>query len=130
MTRSPRPDHPNTLNQGELAHRLVKRFYGRTNKNNATKQIARHERRHTRLRRAREAAEDPCRRHAHHVGFSDNDPLPYTGIDMHHYMSDAKTHPHHLQSFIREPADDPSKKVWLIALCESCLQYSRILSQS
>lgn len=90
---------------------MVKRFYGRTNKNNATKQIARHERRQTRLRRAREAAEAPRRRHAHHVGFSDNDPLPYTGIDMHHHMSDSKAHPHHLYNFVHDPVGDPSKNV-------------------
>ena len=35
-------DDPNTdahLEQGELAHRLVKRLYGRTNKRDATRQI-------------------------------------------------------------------------------------------
>ena len=36
--------------QGEQEHRRVKRFYGRTNKNDFEKQIARHERRQARLR--------------------------------------------------------------------------------
>ncbi|KAF9464233.1 hypothetical protein BDZ94DRAFT_1216685 [Collybia nuda] len=94
---------------GELAHRTVKGFYRCTNKKNATKQIARHERRQTCLRRARKAAQDPQRHHVHHVGFSDNDPLPCTGVDLHHHMSNSKAHAHHLQSFIREPINDPSK---------------------
>jgi hypothetical protein len=78
-----------TLLQGELAHRLVERFYTRTNKINAAKNFAKQERRHTRLRQAREAVKAyHIRKHAHHVGFSDNDPLPYTGVDLHHHISD------------------------------------------
>jgi hypothetical protein len=91
---------------------LVKRFYGRTNKNNAIKQIAKHERRTTRLRRAREAASAPRNKgHAHQVAFSDNDPLPCTGPDLHHHMSDSQNHPHHLLSFVGEPVHDPAKNV-------------------
>lgn len=48
------------------------------------------------------------------MGFSDNDPLPYTGIDMDHHMSDSKHHPHHLLAFVQEPVEDPSKKVYLL----------------
>jgi len=40
--------------QGELAHRLVKRLYARTNKHDATKQIGKHVRR---LEQAQVAAE-------------------------------------------------------------------------
>src|SRR5437016_14541136 len=39
------------LNQGELEHRRVKRFYARTNKNNAIRQMTRLERREHALRR-------------------------------------------------------------------------------
>jgi hypothetical protein len=39
------------LNQGELEHRRVKRFYARTNKNNAVRQMTRLERREHALRR-------------------------------------------------------------------------------
>ena len=72
------------------------------------KQIARHERRHVRLCHAKEAA---CRRHAHHVAFSENNPLPYSRVDLHHHMSDSKNFPHHLLSFVHQPPHDPAKKV-------------------
>lgn len=95
-----------------MAHRLVKQFYARTNKINAVKQIAKRERRHARLRRARDAAKVHCyRKHIHHVGFSDNDPLPPTDIDFHHHISDSTRYPHNVFSFIREPPNDPAKKV-------------------
>lgn len=99
--------------QGELAHRLVKRFYQRTNKKDAIRQIARLERRHVRLRRAKEAAASPRGRHAHHVAFSANDPLPHSGVDLHHHMSDSKNFPFHLLSFVHQPPYDPAKKVSL-----------------
>jgi hypothetical protein len=89
----------------------VKRLYGRTNKNNAAKQIAKNERRNTRLQRAREAAAAPYRRHSHHVQFSDHDPLPPTSFYQHHHMSDSKNFPHHLMSFIGHLPNDPAKKV-------------------
>lgn len=94
-----------------MAHRLVKQFYTRTNKINAVKQITKHERRHTRLRRAKDAAKVLHRKHAHHVGFSDNDPLPYTGIDVHHHINDSTRYHHNLFSFVRDPLNDPAKKV-------------------
>jgi hypothetical protein len=98
--------------QGELSHRLVKRFYSRTNKINPSKHIAKQERRYTHLRRAREAAKaNHHRKHAHHVGFSDSDPLPASTVDLHHHISDSTQYPHHLLSFVRNPPDDPSKKV-------------------
>jgi len=102
--------------QGELAHRFVKRLYGRTNKNNAIRQIAKNERRNVRLRHARDAAAAPRRQHDHHdhhVQFSDHDPLPPTSFHQHHHMSDSKNFPHHLMSFIRQPPNDPAKKVSL-----------------
>lgn len=109
------------IKQGELAHRLVKRFYSRTNKINAVKQIAKHERRHTRLRRARDAAKaHHHRKHAHHVGFSDNDPLPYADADLHHHISDSTRYHHNLYSFIREPPNDPAKQVCNFIIVQSC----------
>ena len=97
--------------QGELAHRLVKHFYGRTNKKCAIQQITRHERRHVRLRRAREAAASPRRQHTHHVAFSQNDPLTRSEVGLHHHMSDSKNFPHHLMSFVQQQQHDPAKKV-------------------
>jgi len=101
----------NYILQGELAHRTVKRLYRRTNRINATRQIARHERRSTRLRRAQEAASRQG--HDHHVQLSDNDPLPYTAVDQHHHVSDSRNHPLNLMSFVHTPPNDPAKKVSL-----------------
>lgn len=118
--------------QGELAHRLVKRFYTRTNKINAVKHIAKQERRHARLRRARDAAKLHLhRKHIHHVGFSDNDPLPCTGIDIHHHISDSTRYYHSLLSFVRDPPNDPAKKVHWDFKCNSSLTHAtpRILFQ-
>jgi hypothetical protein len=99
----------------------VKKFYHRTNKINATRQIARLERRETRLRRAREAATAPRKRHAHHVQFSDNDPLPYTGIEQHHHISDSKSFPHQLLNFVNDPPNDPAKMVCISYVRESAI---------
>lgn len=96
----------------------MKRFYTRTNKVNAIRQIAKQEHRYTRLRRAREAAKaNHHRKHIHHVGFSENDPLPRTSIDLHHQISDSTRYSHHLLNFVQNPPNDPSKKV-----CSSWLQ--------
>lgn len=89
----------------------MKRFYCRTNKINAAKQIAKHQQRSTRLRRAREAAAAPRIQHAHHVAFSDNDPLPPTGVFLHHHMSSSKNYPQHILHFVQNPPNDPSKNV-------------------
>ena len=112
---------PSLFLQGELAHRLVKKFYRRTNKINATRQIARLERRETRLRRAREAVTAQRKRHAHHVQFSDNDPLPYTSIEQHHHISDSKSFPHQLLNFVNDPPNDPAKMVCISYLRESAI---------
>lgn len=94
--------------QGELAHRFVKRLYGRTNKNNATKQMTRLERRDTRLRRAAQSAAAPCVRTR---VFSDNDATLYTGLDTHHQISKSRKEPIHLFKFVKENSHDPAKKV-------------------
>ncbi|KAF9465232.1 hypothetical protein BDZ94DRAFT_1281476 [Collybia nuda] len=95
----------------ELAHRIIKRLYARTNKINAAKYIAKQERRQTCLRQAREASKaHQLRKHSHHVGFSENDTLPYTDVDLHHHISNSMRYGHNLFSFIRDPPNDPSKK--------------------
>lgn len=91
-------------------------MYGRTNKNQAIRQIAKHESRTTRLRRARDAAIAPHnKKHAHHVGFSDKDPLFDTAPDLHHHMSDSKNYPQHLLSFVMDPPNDPAKLVGILS---------------
>ena len=100
--------------QGELAHRVVKQFYRRTNKINPTRQITKLEHRSRRLRRVREAIQKrqlTARLHAHHVPFSGRDPLPNTSVEQHHHISDSRNYPLHLMSFIHDPPKDPAKKV-------------------
>jgi hypothetical protein len=106
--------HLTTARQGELSHRLVKRLYGRTNKNQAIKQIAKLERRRARLRQATEAAKtapDMHEEHPHHVGMYDSDPLPPTSPDMHHHISESRNFPRDIFSLMHEFPDDPASKV-------------------
>ena len=110
---------------------MVKRLYYRTNKNKPARQIARQERRSTRLRRAREAAARPSIRHLHHVPFSASDPLPHTAVDQHHHMSDTRNFPHHLMTFASNPAGDPARIVGpssVLTLPSSCIVNNRTLS--
>lgn len=98
--------------EGELEHRRVKRLYGRTNKNRAIKQMTKHERRETRLLRARRAAtSQQSTTHPHHVAFSEQDPLPYTDAALHHHISDSKKHGQDAFSFGRLFPNDPATKV-------------------
>ncbi|KAF8228433.1 hypothetical protein L208DRAFT_1291363, partial [Tricholoma matsutake] len=108
---------------GELVHHLVKHFYQQTNKKDAVRQIAKHERCHTWLCHAKEAAASPWRRHAHHVAFSESDPLPFTRSDLHHHMSDSKNFLHHLLSFVHQPLNDPAKKQFIPRLKDHLLSH-------
>ncbi|KAJ7146778.1 hypothetical protein C8R44DRAFT_18711 [Mycena epipterygia] len=112
---------------GELAHRVVKRLYGRTNKNNATKQMVQLERRETRIRRAKQAATAPKNRNAP-AKFSDNDGSAYTGLDAHHYMSKLRKDPIHVLKFVQDNAHDPAAKRFIPKLKEHLL--SRLLGHS
>ncbi|KAF7354440.1 hypothetical protein MVEN_01133000 [Mycena venus] len=96
---------------GELAHRLVKRLYRRTNKNNALKQMAKLERREARLRKARTAADSPRRRHAHHVPFSQKEARAYVYIEVHHHIAPSRNNRLHLMTFLHDNEDDPAKKI-------------------
>jgi hypothetical protein len=98
--------------QGELEHRHVKKLYGRTNKNQAIRQMTKHERRETKLLRANRSAEaQQVKTHPHHVDFSENDPLPYTKIVMHHHISKSKRYGQDAFSFVKMFPDDPATKV-------------------
>ena len=90
--------------QGELAHRLVKRLYGLTNKKDAPEQIARHYRR------------------AHHFNGSDiadpsSDELASRredecdSPDFHHTISTSRNNPTELASFSSNSTQDPAAKV-------------------
>jgi hypothetical protein len=76
--------------------------------------MTRLERRETQLRRRRRAvANGDAEAHPHHVGFSENDPLPYTDASMHHHMSESRRH---YQDAFRLrtlfPNDPASKVCW------------------
>jgi hypothetical protein len=92
-----------------LCHHHVKRIHTRTNKNNPITQMTRLERRETQLLWRHRAAH--AETHSHHVGFSENDPLPYTDVAMHHRISESKRHYQdvfHLQTLF---PNDPASKV-------------------
>lgn len=70
-----------------------------------------HERRETKLLRARRKAADHHQDHLHHVAFSENDPLPYSDASMHHHISDSKKHSQDAFSFTKQFPEDPATKV-------------------
>jgi hypothetical protein len=90
--------------------------------------MTRHERRQTRLIRARAAntafpaqtsnAKHPSattgiikETHSHHVAFSENEPLPYVDVDTHHHISDSRKHYQDAFSFSHKNPEDPATKV-------------------
>ncbi|KAJ7635897.1 hypothetical protein B0H17DRAFT_872696, partial [Mycena rosella] len=138
--------------QGELAHRLVKRFYARTNKRNYTTQIAAHERRRRLLRgvnqRMKDAAAAATAKIAEDGGdqadtpavqapvpaapnpFVDtlqpqNDELPRTPPRLHHHISESKRTPLDVYGFPALMAGDPAVEGFLPKLRSHLL--SRIL---
>ncbi|KAF7973003.1 hypothetical protein HWV62_16378 [Athelia sp. TMB] len=110
---------------GEREHRRVKRLYSRTNKRNAIRQVTKRERRETRLLRARRAVEADIRsrelEHKHHVGFSQDDALPFTHPEMHHHMSDSRRYVRDAFSFSRAFPDDSASKDFLPRLKDHLL---------
>jgi hypothetical protein len=98
--------------QGEREHRRVKRYYSRSNKQQAARQFTKYERREARLRRAKAAAEAaPGQCHSHHISIAENDSLPYTSAEMHHHISESRSHPQELFAFCRQFPGDPATKV-------------------
>ena len=98
--------------QGELEHRRVKKLYSLTNKNGAIKQMPRHERCETRMRKAQHAFKVMDHRvHPHHIPLTTSDPLPYTDPRDHHHMSKSRRHYRDLFSFAKMYPGDPATKV-------------------
>ncbi|KIK36237.1 hypothetical protein CY34DRAFT_94767, partial [Suillus luteus UH-Slu-Lm8-n1] len=81
---------------GEVAHRLIKKFYRMTNKQDVQKQLAKHERRHTRLRRQQQDLdiEEPI------------ETLP----ELHHHLSDSWVNVINLATLLRDHSSDPAVK--------------------
>ena len=69
----------------------------------------------TRLQRACCAAQSKSARdhtgHSHHVPFESDDPLPYTDMSVHHYISDTQRHPQDVLTFAKQYPQDPATKV-------------------
>ncbi|KAJ6608894.1 hypothetical protein B0H10DRAFT_2301109, partial [Mycena sp. CBHHK59/15] len=115
---------------GELEHRRVKRFYARTNKNRAVRQMTQLERRESSLMRIAIRARMNTRLfgktiatpdHQGHkrklkkrkvfVPFAESEALPYTTPDRHHHISTSRNFSLHLSSWLRENQGDPATKV-------------------
>ncbi|KAJ7032929.1 hypothetical protein C8F04DRAFT_1221791 [Mycena alexandri] len=73
------------------------------------KQVTKLERRQKRLRKARQAADSPLRRHGHLVAFSETDKTRI-GVEVHHHISPSRNHRQHIRGFVHENAADPAKK--------------------
>ncbi|KDR69150.1 hypothetical protein GALMADRAFT_230924 [Galerina marginata CBS 339.88] len=114
---------------GELEHRRVKRFYARTNKNNAVRQMTRLERREFGLRRLirkqarEEARKDPSKFTSQHqkatptapkktitphIDFAESEALPFTPPDLHHHISHSRNFPFNISSFLSSNVGDPA----------------------
>ncbi|KAF8206655.1 hypothetical protein K438DRAFT_1462191, partial [Mycena galopus ATCC 62051] len=116
---------------GELEHRRVKRFYARTNKNNAVTQVTRLERREQALlkivrKQAAAAAIPPIAAVPKHQGkvkkqrkkglrpaldFAESESLPYTSPELHHHISPSRNHHFHLPSWLADNDGDPALNV-------------------
>ena len=127
------------LNKGELEHRRVKRFYARTNKNNAIRQMTRLERREQALRRLillnkdkdKAVTEYRTETNGHKkrkvmaenvkiratIPFTLSEALPYTPPEYHHHISPSRNFPVHIHTFLNSTRlDDPAVVVRLIML--------------
>ena len=95
--------------QGELAHKIVKRLYGSTNKRNAEHQIAK---RYQRLERARLAL-DKKRLHSHTKQKTTNqeDNQPDGDSELRYYISPSKNCPQDIFGTLRNNRGDPAYHV-------------------
>ena len=95
--------------QGELAHKIVKRLYGSTNKRNAEHQIAK---RYRRLERARLAL-DRKRLHSHTKQKATNqeDNQPDGDSELRYYISPSKNYPQDIFGTLRNNRGDPAYHV-------------------
>ena len=101
-----------TRGQGELAHRLVKQLYGKTNKRNTSMQIGKRVRR---LERAQDAADRQrikTRTEMPDVNI-ESDECMAMNLDARYEVPNLRTDPVDLYSFVREHRGDPAIKVRL-----------------
>src|SRR6266853_1398474 len=111
-------NHANLNLKGELAHCLVKRLYGQTNKRDATKQIGQHIRR---LERAQKRAE------TEHVNLNIDDTMEQD-LDIRYQLSNSRKHPVNIYTYICENQHDPAFKGFIPKLKDHLL--GRMLNRS
>jgi len=91
--------------KGELAHRLVKQIYGRTNKCEATKQIGQHVRR---LEWAQLTQEQPKKKRGSEMqGFSNDDCIEQD-LDGHYQILNSRNDPINIYTYVHAHQDDPA----------------------
>lgn len=95
-----------SVQQGELAHKIVKRLYGSTNKRKAEHQIAK---RYRRLERARLAL-DRKRRHNQKT-INQKDTQLDGDQELRYYISPSKNHPQDIFGTLRSNRGDPAYHV-------------------
>ena len=93
--------------QGELAHRAIKTAYTWTNKNNALRQITKHEVRRGHFRRSEIGSG---------VKAGDDDPLTSCKPELHHSISETSRYPLDILSFLWEHERDLAVKVFFFHL--------------
>ena len=102
--------------QGELEHRRVKRFYSRTNKNKAARQIARQQRREEAMRKRKERIYKTLKRKNSPASVTAEESktleaLNYTPPDYHHHISHSPNFPCIFPQWLQSKENDPAMKV-------------------
>jgi len=103
---------------GELAHRTVKRLYGRTNKRDATKQIGQHVRR---LERAELAADHPMTQMNQRCETASVNDNIDQDLEKHYQISKSRRDPVNLYSYVYENEGDPAFKDFIPKLKDHLL---------
>ncbi|KAJ7448896.1 hypothetical protein B0H11DRAFT_2161975 [Mycena galericulata] len=99
--------------QGELEHRRVERFYARTNKNTAVRQMTVLERREQALlrisRKPKKAQKKrQLKKMRPYVDLAESESLPYTAPEEHHHISHSRNFPSNILQFLNKNDGDPA----------------------
>ncbi|KIK81964.1 hypothetical protein PAXRUDRAFT_14969 [Paxillus rubicundulus Ve08.2h10] len=108
-----------TTQIGEAAHQLIKKFYQSTNKQEPAKQLARQERRHTRVRRQLDAVHSSATSGLEQKNHEELSPV------VHHNLSSSSNNTINLAKFLSDRSDDPAVKDFIPKLKNHLL--SRLL---
>jgi len=92
-----------------LEHRHIKKFYARTNKNNATPQIAKHMRREAIIWSI--ASKDPSNYKDHGQPLLEADGTPLMSLEDYHRVADSEHSCCDILGWVHENADNPGMKV-------------------